>query len=82
MAFVTPIDRLLQAGSDGVTALFWLLAVGGAVSFALTDLPEPLSLTVAGVGTTVYWMRFRSLTIADLIRRILLTRARRGDHGD
>ncbi|SFS01352.1 hypothetical protein SAMN05216559_2485 [Halomicrobium zhouii] len=67
MRIVTPLDRLLQLGGDGVTMLFWLLAVAGALAFVLTDLPEALSMGMAGTGTTMYWLRFRNITVAELL---------------
>jgi len=48
MRLITPIDQILQLGGDGVTMLFWLLAVAGALAFVLTDLPEAISLGMAG----------------------------------
>jgi|AntDeeMetagen134_2_1112570.scaffolds.fasta_scaffold06850_3 hypothetical protein len=82
MRLITPIDRILQLGGDGVTMLFWLLAVAGALAFVLTDLPEAISLGMAGTGTTVYWLRWRNITIAGFVRWIVHTRSRDGDPFD
>ena len=82
MRFLTPIDRVIQAGGERVTILFWLLAVGGAIAFALPGLPEWLAFWMAGTGTTVFWMRWQHITVGGLVKRIIVTRARGGDLGD
>lgn len=76
MRFVTPLDRVIQAGGDWVTMLFWLLAVAGAAVFAFTDLPAIVSIGMIGAGMTVYWMRLKNLGILDLLVRIGVTSAR------
>ena len=82
MRLVTPIDRILQAGGDGVTMIFWLLAIAGGLSFVLGPIPKSVSLAMSSTGITIYWMRFRNITLASRIERTLYARARDGDFDD
>jgi|GEM_PF-2658891 len=67
MRIVTPLDRLLQLGGDGVTMLFWLLTVVGVLAFVLTDVPWAISSGMIGTGLTIYWIRYRNITISELL---------------
>lgn len=82
MRIVTPIDTVVQAGGTGITLLFWLVSIVGAVVTVYGPLPTSLSLFLTGIPIAVVWLRFRNLTIAGLLVRAGLVEILYGRNGD